>query len=90
MNGPLWRISETTAGGSATKQVPESAMRRAMKVMEVILKAIAREIKRIQAMDILGVTPLTTRRMWAIFLGAGDQRSGRPTPGAPFIAASPL
>lgn len=34
------------------KQYPESAMRGAMKVLEVILKAMAREIKRMQAADI--------------------------------------
>jgi len=36
------------------KLYPESAMRRAMKVLEVVLKAIAKEIKWIQAADILG------------------------------------
>ena len=35
------------------KMIPESAVRRAMKVLEVILKAMAREIKWIQAADIL-------------------------------------
>jgi predicted membrane GTPase involved in stress response len=45
------------------KNYPESATRRAMKVTEVILKALAREIKWIQAADILGVTPRHIRRM---------------------------
>lgn len=37
------------------KLYPESAMRRAMKVVEVILKAIGKEIKWIQAADILDI-----------------------------------
>ena len=36
------------------KLYPESALRRAMKVLAVILKAMARAIKWIQAADILG------------------------------------
>jgi len=67
------------------KQYPESAMRRAMKIVEVMLKAMAREIKWIQAADILGVTPRTIRRMRAVYqeqgiAGLGDRRRGRPSP----------
>jgi transposase len=59
-------------------------MRRAMKVLEVILKAMAREIKWIQAADILGVTPRTMRRMRAAYQehgidGIKDRRRGRPS-----------
>ena len=66
------------------KQYPESAMRRAMKVLEVILKAMAREIKWIQAADILGVTPRTVRRMRVAYQeqgigGLSDRRRGRPS-----------
>lgn len=66
------------------KLYPESAMRRAMKVVEVILKAMAREIKWIQAADILGVTPRTIRRMRAAYQeqgigGLSDRRRGRPS-----------
>jgi transposase len=67
------------------KMYPESAMRRAMKVLEVILKAMAREIKWIQAADILGVSPRTIRRMRATYQERGleglqDRRRGRPSP----------
>ena len=66
------------------KQYPESAMRRAMKVVEVILKAIGKEIKWIQAADILGVTPRTIRRMRAAYQEHGiggliDRRRGQPS-----------
>jgi hypothetical protein len=66
------------------KLYPESAMRRAMKVVEVILKAVAREIKWIQAADILGVTPRHIRRMRAVYQeqgigGLSDRRRGRPS-----------
>jgi transposase len=66
------------------KQYPESAMRRAMKVVEVILKAIGREIKWIQAADILGVTPRHIRRLRAAYQEQGigglyDRRRGQPS-----------
>ena len=72
------------------KLYPESAIRRAMKVLEVILKAIGKEIKWIQAADILGVTPRTIRRMRAAYQEQGigglqDRRRARPSPRrAPF------
>jgi len=67
------------------KMYPESAVRRTMKVLEVILKAMARQIKWIQAADILGVTPRTIRRMRVAyqeqgFGGLNDRRRGRPSP----------
>jgi transposase len=66
------------------KNYPESATRRAMKVTEVILKALAREIKWIQAADILGVAPRTIRRMRAAYQEQGvggllDRRRGQPS-----------
>ena len=66
------------------KNYPESAMERAMKVVEVILKALAREIKWIQAADILGVAPRTIRRMRAAYQEQGvggllDRRRGQPS-----------
>ncbi len=75
------------------KMIPESAARRAMKVLEVILKAMAREIKWIQAADILGVTPRTIRRMRAAYQeqgigGLNDRRSGR-SPALPYPPARP-
>jgi transposase len=67
------------------KTYPESALRRAMKVLEVILKAIAKEIKWIQAADILGVRPRTIRRWRAAYQehgidGLWNRRQGRPSP----------
>ncbi|MBW1704687.1 MAG: ISNCY family transposase [Deltaproteobacteria bacterium] len=47
------------------KRYPESVTRRAMKRLEVVLKAIAGQIKWIQAADILGVSPRTIRRIRA-------------------------
>jgi hypothetical protein len=61
-NQPCVKSRSTRAGG-VMKNYPESATRRAMKVTEVILKPLAREIKWIQAADILGVTPRHIRRM---------------------------
>ena len=56
-----------------------------MKVREVILKAMAREIKWIQAADILGVTLRTIRRLRVAYQeqgidGLSDRRRGRPSP----------
>lgn len=67
------------------RHYPESAVRRAMKVQEVILKAIGGEIKWIQAADILGVSPRTIRRMHAEYREQGvsglmDKRFGLPSP----------
>jgi len=42
-----------------------------MKVLEVIMKALAREIKWLQAADIWGVTQRTIRRRRAAFGPAG-------------------
>jgi predicted DNA-binding transcriptional regulator YafY len=66
------------------KLYPESAMRRAMKVMEVILQAIGKEIKWVQAADILGVTPRQIRRMRMAYQEQGiggliDKRRGQPS-----------
>jgi hypothetical protein len=66
------------------KQYPESAVRRAMKVVEVILKAIGGDIKWIQAADILGVTPRHIRRIRTAYQEQGigglyDRRRGQPS-----------
>lgn len=72
------------------KHYCESAVRRAMKELEVILKAVAGEIKWIQASDILGYSPRTMRRHYHEYKERGisglyDQRRGRPSPRkAPF------
>jgi hypothetical protein len=41
----------------------EAAVERAMKVQEVILRAVAKKITRIQAAETLGVTPRHMRRL---------------------------
>lgn len=66
------------------KQYPESVWRRAMKEMEVILKAIGGEIKWIQAADILDVSPRTMRRKYHEYQEHGveglvDGRCGQPS-----------
>ena len=63
---------------------PVSAWRRAMKVQKVILKAIAGEIKWIQAADILRVSPRTIRRKRRAYKDYGidrllDLRTCRPS-----------
>lgn len=64
---------------------PRSAERRAMKVQEVLLKAMAKQIKWIHAADILGVSPRTIRRLHANYQAHGvqgliDKRRGVPSP----------
>lgn len=63
---------------------PVSAVRRAMKELEVILKAVAGEIKWIQAADILGITPRGMRKKYQRYREFGidglmDRRRGRPS-----------
>ena len=67
------------------KQYPESVWRRAMKELEVILKAIGGHIKWIQAADILDVSPRTMRRKYHEYREYGveglvDRRRGSPSP----------
>jgi transposase len=64
---------------------PESTERRAMQVKEVLLKAMAKQIKWIHAADILGVSPRTIRRLHANYEEHGvsgliDKRRGEPSP----------
>jgi len=68
-----------------TKGYPESARRRAMKELEVILKAIGGEMKWIEAADILEVSPRTMRRKYYEYREHGvdglmDRRRGSPSP----------
>ena len=64
---------------------PEAAMERAMKVEEVILRAIARKITWWQAAEIIGISD---RQMWRWherlekfgYDGLFDRRRGRPWP----------
>ncbi len=64
---------------------PPAAVERAMKVRDVIVRAIGGELTWIQAAEILGCTPRSVRRMrWryehAGYDGLLDHRRGRPSP----------
>ena len=64
---------------------PRSAWERAMKVEEVILRAMSGEINWIQAARILGMTDRNMRRLrWKFekhgYEGLVDRRTGRPSP----------
>jgi len=66
------------------RSYPESAWRRAVKELEVVLKAIGGEIKWIQAADILRVSPRTIRRKRLEYVEHGidglvDRRRGHPS-----------
>ena len=64
---------------------PPGAVERAMKVQEVILRAISGEINCIQAAEIIGVSPRTMRRWRQRYQEYGydglfDRRLKRPSP----------
>ena len=64
---------------------PIRAMERAMKVQEVILRAIGGQITWIQAAEVLGISDRTIRRMrWRLerhgYSGLFDRRRQRPSP----------
>ena len=64
---------------------PPSVVERAMKVQEVILRALARQLTWIQAADILGCSPRTIRRLrWRLehigYDGLFDRRRQTPSP----------
>ncbi|MBV9923913.1 MAG: ISNCY family transposase [Acidobacteria bacterium] len=67
------------------RHYPEAAVERAMKVQEVILRAVAKKITWIQAAEILGVSPRHMRR-WKEkyerfgFFALFDGRRGRASP----------
>ena len=67
------------------KLYPERAMERAMKIQEVILRAMAKKINWIQAAEIIGISPRQMRR-WVEryqehgYDGLYDRRLGRPSP----------
>jgi transposase len=64
---------------------PKAAMERAMKVQEVILRAMARKITWFQAAEIIGISDRQMRR-WREsyeeggFRGLFDRRRGKPSP----------
>lgn len=66
------------------RRYPESALRRAMKVQEVILRAIGKRIRWIEAADILQVSPRTVRNWRQRLIEHGvdgliDHRRGTPS-----------
>lgn len=71
-------------------EYPPSAWERAMKMQEIILRAMSREITWIRAADILGMSPRNMRRWKERYKEHGydgllDRRTGRPSPKrAPF------
>jgi transposase len=66
------------------EQIPLSEMERTMKMQEVILKAMSKQISWWQAAEILGVSPRTMRRWkWGYerygFQHLRDGRRGKPS-----------
>lgn len=64
---------------------PEGAMRRAMKVQEVILKAVSKEIRWFEAAEILGISPRQMSRIRDRYVNEGydglfDHRRRTPSP----------
>ena len=65
------------------KRYPEAAWERAMKVQEVILRAMAKKLTWWQAAEIIGLSDRSLRR-WRYepsgYDGLFDRRRGRPSP----------
>src|ERR1700674_4749747 len=64
---------------------PESAVERAMKIQEVILRAMAKRITWCQAAEIIGISDRQMRRCYQRYEEFGydglfDRRRGRPSP----------
>jgi transposase len=64
---------------------PESAVERAMKIQEVILRALAKRITWCQAAEIIGISDRQMRRWYQRYQEFGydglfDRRRGRPSP----------
>src|SRR5215467_14495189 len=64
---------------------PWTAMERAMKIQEIILRAISKEINWVQAAEIIGISPRQMRRMKERYEEYGydglyDRRRGKPSP----------
>lgn len=67
------------------KHYSQAAMERAMKVQEIILRAIAKKITWIQAAQIIGISPRQMRRWLRRYEEFGydglfDRRTGKPSP----------
>jgi transposase len=67
------------------RRTPETAWERAMKIQEVILRAMAKEITWWQAAEIIGISDRSMRR-WKQsheehgYDGLFDRRRGKPSP----------
>jgi transposase len=64
---------------------PWTAMERAMKIQDIILRAISKEINWVQAAEIIGISPRQMRRMKQRYEEYGydglyDRRRGKPSP----------
>jgi transposase len=64
---------------------PWTAMERAMKIQEIILRAISKEINWVQAAEIIGISARQMRRMKERYEEYGydglyDRRRGKPSP----------
>jgi Winged helix-turn helix len=73
------------ASGEEAMAYSRDAVERAMKVQEVILRAIDGQLTWVQAADILGCSPRTIRRLrWRLqpvgYEGLLDRRRQRPSP----------
>lgn len=67
------------------KHYPQPAVERAMKIQEIILEAIGRQITWIEAAEIIGISARSMRRWKQRYLEHGydgllDRRRGRPSP----------
>jgi transposase len=67
------------------KHYPQPAVERAMKIQEIILKAVGHEITWIEAAEIIGISPRSMRRWKQRYLEYGydglfDRRLRRPSP----------
>jgi transposase len=67
------------------KHYPVPAVERAMKIQEIILKAVGREITWIEAAEIIGISPRSMRRWKHRYLEQGydglfDRRRKLPSP----------
>jgi transposase len=85
MKCPLWPRLEVAAGleGGGTLRYGPTAVERAMRMQEVILRALSGELSWMAAADILRMSPRTLRRWKRRYKVRGydgllDRRTGRP------------
>ena len=87
MKCPLFggRLYKGNRGGLPMKLYGPSALERAMKIQEVILRAMSGQLKWTQAADILAISPRSLRRWRGRYElygydGLLDRRTGKPSP----------